>query len=298
MDKRGEFLSQETRHALMFMAEFAKNAVHGHTNLLRFTPTCNKCGQTFDRIYSNTHNSYMFMVIKSWLDTDVNRVKFCCLACKNEPVEDVIELYPSFSLANLKKLMYGGVLKRFVFPFVQPSKKKCRRIGLALSDLPSVLDDLIKSKSVCEEIESVCLFSATDNEIIARDDVYHLRVDWGCDVAFSVPTQFTRQLLLNKNDGDYYLEIMSRVFEEFQPFYVFFHHNNDTSCSACVNKLCLTKKRLTPVLFCDNCGFTDPVYWVSKNVYPFWLHTYDYKRTYWKCRKKVNLMLYDIDVTI
>ncbi|ACH69532.1 me53 [Trichoplusia ni granulovirus LBIV-12] len=300
MDKRGQFLSQELRHALMFVVDFAKNSVNGHSNTLRFTPTCNKCGKTFNQIYLDTHNPYMFMVIKSWLEMDVDKVKFSCLQCKNDPVEDIIELYPSFSLANLKKLMYNGTLKRFVFSFVKPGKKKCRRVGLQPADLPTVLNDMVESKSPCEEIESVTLCSANNDEVIARDDIYYLRVDWGSDITHSVPSQFSRHLL-NKT-GDYYLEIISREYKEFQPFYVFFHHGNNTSCVACVNKLCLTqkKKRLVPVLFCNNCGFTDPSYWSSTtpNVYPFWLDNYDYKRTYWKCRKKVNLMLYDVDVSI
>lgn len=301
MDKRSRFLSQELRHALMFMADFARLSVQGHPNVLMFTPVCHGCGKTFHDIYKQSHNSYMFLVVKSWLENDTDRVKFSCLSCKRAPVDDVIELYPSFSLSNLKKLLYNGTLKKFVFPFRQPSKKRCRRVGVNLTELGDVLEDVIASKSVDEEIESVSLCEASSGTIVARDCVYHLRVDWGSELTFSEPSQFTRDLL-NRTAAaaeEYYLEVISRVYEEFQPFYVYFHHGTVVSCNACVNKVVVVQKKKTyPVLFCGKCGFTDPLYWTTTTVYPFWLDRYDYKRAYWKCHRKINLMLYDVDVSL
>ncbi|AJK91806.1 me53 [Spodoptera frugiperda granulovirus] len=298
MDKRARFLSQELRHALMFMVDFARLSVHGHPNVLMFTPVCHGCGKTFHDIYKQSHNSYMFMVIKSWLDNNNNNnIKFSCLACKRAPVEDVIELYPSFSLANLKKLLYNGTLKKFVFSFRSPSKKRCCRVGVELTELARVLEDVVASKGANEEIESVSLCEASSGAVVARDCVYHLRVDWGSELTFSEPSQFTRDLLNKSGGGEYYLEVISRDYEEFQPFYVYFHHGSVASCNACANKVVVKNKKTYPVLFCGKCGFTDPSYWTG-DVYPFWLDRYDYKRTYWKCHKKINLMLYDVDVTL
>ncbi|AQQ80418.1 ME53 [Betabaculovirus altermyunipunctae] len=298
MDKRAKFLSRELSHALMFMAEFARNAVLGHANLLLFTPSCHKCGKTFNKIYVESDVPYMFMVVKSWLEADVDRVRFSCLSCKHDPVEDVIELYPSFSLANLKKLMYSGTLKRFAFGFRQPSKKRCQRVGVDAEQVSRALDELVAAKSDRTEIESVTLRDANDDDdkAVAQDSVYHLRVDWGSDISFGVPSQFTHQL--SARTGPHYLEVITREYEEFQPFYVFFPHRLDTQCGACAKKVCVVKKqkKVSPVLFCEKCGFTSPNYWVG--VYPFWLDRYDFRRTYWKLHKKVNLMLYDVDVSL
>lgn len=299
MDKRTLFLSQELRHALMFVAEFARDAVNGVPNVLRFTPMCHVCEKSFNSIYKNSHSPYMFMVIKSWLEEDVDCVKFTCLACKRYPAQDVIQLYPSFSLVNLKKLMYNGTLKKFVFPFKQPSKKKCRRIGVEMADLALILTEVVNAKLGNEEFESISLYETEGEVLVASDSLYHLRVDWGSNLTFSVPSQFSREL--TSKAGAHYLEIISREYEEYQPFYVYFHHSlEQKTCKACKNKVCaVSKKKASPVLFCENCGFTDPKYWSSsQEIYPFWLDRYNCKRAYWKCRKKVNVMLYDVDVSL
>jgi hypothetical protein len=301
-------LSRETREVLNFLVGLAINLTTGGASVLNCNPPCFKCHRSFKEIVDKTRNPYVFMVIKNWLSVEEEDVKFCCLdCCRGIDMMDVVEIHPTLSLLNVKKLMYNRVLKKFVFDFKDTSSKRFKKYAIVSgSSVEEVLRQVFDAKLDNEEIEVMELWEG--NRVVARDVVYDMRVDNGTDFNFDAPLSMTPALItqVNKhlNSGHYYIETHYRVFERYQPFTVYFNRSTLYDCAFCQGKMYEDK---TPILSCSRCGFTDPDYWRKNKtmMVPFWKGNYDYNKIFWKTLKTnnrkhpdttVNLMLYNTNV--
>lgn len=284
-DKRVQFLSRETREVLQFMVNFAKNCIEGTPNQLQYCAKCGWCNRIFAKIMRETASPYMFIAIESYDEDDETSIKFCCLSCRFQAkVIDLIEIYPTLTLLNVKKLMYNNVLKKFLFPFTNSNKKLYKKFNVTDGGggVERVLQEVVDEKLENEEIEKVALI--VDDKIMLEEEIFDLRVDWCKFYNFNSPTKF-RNVVLPASSRRVYLEVFYRVYEVYQPFYVYFNRDESVECKYCKKKL--YKNKL--ILFCSRCGFTDPRYWCRLSF-----GQYDYRKTQWKNRGRVKIMLYDV----
>nr|ANY57639.1 PlxyGVORF119 protein [Plutella xylostella granulovirus]QKV50043.1 ORF118 protein [Plutella xylostella granulovirus]QKV50161.1 ORF118 protein [Plutella xylostella granulovirus] len=306
-DRRVMFMSRETREVLNFTIDLATNMIKGSVTVLNCNFTCFKCFRHFNSIVEKTGIRYIFIVIKDWLKVEEDYVKFCCLECKTGlKLMDLVEIYPTVTLINVKKLMYNNVFKKFVFNFNDLGKKKYKRYSVN-RDLGEALKDIVRDKDDDSEIENITLVDS--NGVVAHDRLMDMRVDFSKDdkiyYNFDTFVSLNKRLIsmvnaeIQKGKKDYVLEVNYRLFEEYQPFLVCFNKQNLFECKACKGKL----HDNVPVLFCNKCGVTDPNYWSrsKKHMTPFWRGSYNYKKSYWKTVDKkhnVNLMLYNENVLL
>ncbi|QBQ01684.1 me53 [Hyphantria cunea granulovirus] len=300
-DIRVQFLARETREVLNFVIDLALNIANNNKTLLNYNINCCECKLNFKHIYTTTLVPYIFVPIKNWLLLETEDIQFCCLMCSQQMrVMDLIEIYPTITLHNLRKLMYNKILKIFVFNFVNSEIVHCKRYIITES-LEHTLDVALREKSEKEEIEKIVLLN--NSVKIAQDTVTDLRVDYGKYYLFSRKLAFNRQLVdsIVKPTTTFVLEVYYKEFKDYQPFMVYFNKCTVHECEWCRGKLW---HNTVPILFCSQCGFTDPQYWFKKKIMmvPFWKGNYNYAKTYWKIVKKskthpVTLMLYDVNVS-
>ncbi|AAS82607.1 ORF131 [Agrotis segetum granulovirus] len=304
-DRRVMFLANETKEVINFLITLTNTMIQGGLNVLKFTPPCFKCKKSFKEIFVKTKSPYIFVVIKNWLSVEEEDVKFCCLDCCRElKMMDVVEISPTLSLHNIKKLMYNNLLKKFVFDFKESGEKKFRKHALVGgTSIAQVLKDIVEEKDSNEEIEVMELWRGRQ-AVVARDVIYDLRVDNGTEYNFDTPLSLSPTLIseIDKRlENDYYfIEVHYRVFEKYQPFTVYFNHFTIYECGHCRGKI----HNHLPILSCSTCGFTDPNYWRrNKNmrIVPFWKEKYNYNKVFWKTVFKgkyhnVNLMLYNTNI--
>lgn len=298
-DNRVLFLSRETREVINFLAGLALSLLEGAS---AHDFPCFNCSRSFKNIARKTKNPFIFVVIKNWLSVEEEDVKFCCLrCCRDLDMMDVVEIHPSLSLLNTKKLMYNNILKKFVFNFKDAGRKKFKKHSITTS-VEEVLGRVLRDKADNEEIEALELWK--DTSLLARDVVYDLRVDYGTDFNFDAPLSLNPALAAhvdqNLESNQYYIEVHYKLFENYQPFTVYFNRSTVYECSSCRGKIF---DRI-PIFYCSKCGFTDPNYWTKHKtmMIPFWQGNYDYNKIYWKTlnlpnKEVVNLMLYSVDTT-
>jgi Baculoviridae ME53 len=301
-DMRVQFLARETREVLNFVIDLALNISKNNTTLLNYNINCCECKLNFKHIYTTTLVPYIFIAIKNWLLLETDDVQFCCLLCSQQMrVMDLIEIYPTITLHNVRKLMYNNILKKFVFNFVDSGNVNCKRY-IVTENLAHTLEVALKEKRENEEIEKMVLLK--NSVKVAEDLVTDLRVDYGKYYLFSRKLVLNKQLVNSVTDvksTSFVLEVFYKQFEDYQPFMVYFNKCTVHECEWCCGKLW---RNNVPVLFCSICGFTDPQYWYKKKLMmvPFWRSKYNYEKTYWKIVKKskthpVTLMLYNVDVS-
>ncbi|AAM70328.1 ME53 [Phthorimaea operculella granulovirus] len=289
-DVRVLFLSKELRDVINYMVGLSQQLLAG----LKKTP-CYYCRESF-----KNYHPFIFIVLKDLVNIKNDTLKLCCLKCcrRNSAVMDVIELYPTLKLHDVKKLMYYGVIKKFFFDFVDTTKLFYKKYAMIDGfDLGRVFEE--KSDNVeIQQWKMVC-----DDRVVAEDSVHSLRVEYGREFCFDTPLEVNSKLMTaikhHSNMAKYYLEVYYKEYEPYKPFMVTFNQDNRSECAYCVGKVYSEKAH--PILYCSLCGPTNPNYFSRcfKMMLPFWTGKYDYNKIYWRISKKhqvsCSLMLYAVD---
>nr|AIU36926.1 ORF143 me53 [Cydia pomonella granulovirus] len=191
-DFRTQFLSKETEEVMFALVGLAQKLHSG----LDTTP-CYACNQQFKHI-KNT-NPFIFVVIKNYLNEMDDTLKYCCLKCwqHSRGVMDIIELYPTLKLCDVKKLMYNGVLRKFFFNFVDNTTVLYKKYAI-VDSVDSVLEQMLQEKRYNDEIQMVRLVR-NNNEFVAEESVAHLRMEYGRQHNFDRPLQLNAQLIAAVN---------------------------------------------------------------------------------------------------
>ncbi|QOD40091.1 me53 [Matsumuraeses phaseoli granulovirus] len=295
-DMRVQYMSKETQEVVNGLVGVAQKLIYG----LDPTP-CFVCKRSFREI--NKHNPFIFIVLKLFFDIKNDVLNFACLHCCQQGTKlmDVIELYPTLKLHDVKKLMYYGALKKFVFNFVDTKTVLYKKIAVT-HNLDSVLDQVMNEKANNEEIDTLRL--VRENSIVAEDALMSLRVDYGKEYNFDQPLAFNGKLINAVNQHcaitKYHVEVYYKQYTKYSPFMVNYNRPNCDECIYCANKV--NAETNHPVLHCSICGPTNPNYFglTLKMMVPFWKGQYNYNKVYWKTLKHkgvvmCNLMLYAED---
>ncbi|AAK70803.1 ORF143 ME53 [Cydia pomonella granulovirus] len=296
-DFRTQFLSKETEEVMFALVGLAQKLHSG----LDTTP-CYACNQQFKHI-KNT-NPFIFVVIKNYLNEMDDTLKYCCLKCwqHSRGVMDIIELYPTLKLCDVKKLMYNGVLRKFFFNFVDNTTVLYKKYAI-VDSVDSVLEQMLQEKRYNDEIQMVRLVR-NNNEFVAEESVAHLRMEYGRQHNFDRPLQLNAQLIAAVNKhcqlAKYHLEVYYKEYEKYSPFVVCYNVKEDKECVYCEGKIMPDTGH--PVFSCSVCGPTNPNYFTKRHtmMFPFWTYSYDYNKVYWKTLKRKGLlrcdvMLYGVD---
>ncbi|APO14007.1 ME53 [Plodia interpunctella granulovirus] len=294
-DIRIGFLSKETERVINYTIGLASKLRDSHND-----STCDGCKTPFATI--KLHNPFIFLIIKDFFNLHEDDVKFCCLKCCHSKTRmlEVVELYPSLKLIDIKKLMYYHIFKKFVFNFDDCGKTKYKKYAV-VDNLEKVLKQMLDEKCVDEEITTVHL--KCDERVVAEDDIHSMRIEYGKEYVFDRPPAINAQLIQSVNKhcvlAKYYLEVYYKKYDAFSPFSVSYNSEHETECSLCENKI--NKNSGHPIFYCSVCGITPSNYYAKRRFAPFWLETkYDHKKLYWAKAKKrkiaANLLLYGVDI--
>ncbi|AAP85756.1 me53 [Adoxophyes orana granulovirus] len=299
-DVRVQFLCKEKKEVITFLSVLLKNILNGIESI-----NCHNCNASFKRLKESQY-IFIFAIVNDYNDTTDDVLKFCCLKCckieKNNLME-VIELYPTLTLQNVNKLMYYGMLKKFMFDFHDSDQVSYKKYVIS-SSLSAVLDQMFLEKQNNEEIIRLSL--RRNNQIVAEDFLHDLRVDY-CDKYnfekdLSINKEFVEAVDAHCNLNVYHLDVYYKTYNLYSPFVVQFNRNNLNECAYCVNKI--NKETNHPILHCSLCGATDPNYFIRNRrmMIPFWRADYNYNLVYWRLIKNKNLpcslMMYAVDVKV
>lgn len=280
-------LTRETREVLDGVVKLSRDA------------RCFSCGA----VLGGAANPFTFIVIKDYLCKKDDTLKFSCLKCcrTESQLMDVIEVYPTLRVHDVKKLMYYRLLKRFMFDFVDGGTVLCKRYAVT-DGLQETLIRMFGKKRDNEEVHTLRLLRGSS--AVAELSIHALRVDYGRQFNLDKPSPFTKKLAQDVRREcarePYVLEVFHREYEEYSPFVVYYNRGNNNECVYCAGKVC--PRTGHPVFHCSLCGPTDPNYFTARAtmMLPFWNGKYDYNKIYWKTMKRKGLsmcmlMLYGVD---
>ncbi|AAQ21724.1 me53 [Cryptophlebia leucotreta granulovirus] len=296
-DFRIKFLSKEIQEVLNSLVGLAQNLHNGINRGFCFV-----CNLQFKQV--NNNNPFIFIVVTNYLNESDDTLKFCCLKCwqNSRGHMDIVELYPTLKLYDVKKLMYNNVLRKFLFNFRDTNTVLYKKY--AINDtLDDVLKQVFREKNHHDEIQMVRLIR-NENDFVAEENIAQLRIEYGTRYTFDRPLLINGQLINSVNNhcklNKYYLEVFYKSYEPYSPFMVCFNIDPQKECVYCEGKI--LKNTGHPIFNCSHCGLTNPNYFIKKHtmMIPFWTHTYDYNKVYWKSLKhkgmlKCDLMVYGVD---
>ncbi|ACI28712.1 ME53 [Agrotis ipsilon multiple nucleopolyhedrovirus] len=287
-DLRNRFLSTQNYRLLSAVSRFATDYVQGVLRVNDLVEMkCNElkgqdlvdsavcqgeCRKKFSK-----GAKYLFCVVDSAADVnDVtqrwNKFKLVCNTCSNDYAfnaqYEVMQLYPTVSLADVERMCEVGFLTKYIFPIkLEYTESRTETEVPGYHNFYKIVKSIVKDKKHNEQISKIqlCtygrdLFTETDYDCAMKSGV-----DAYGDMTFELefyPRDSNMMAFLETYKDTkpltYFYRVTKRIYSSRFDYVVYFPIKCTRYCKFCKASKIYAKNN--PVLYCSQCGFTDAMF--------------------------------------